>query len=303
MESRGNVKTKYKRDIGYKIFYIAGFAILFVIGFFGNSFFAYEIFNSIFFNVLSVVLTVSMLFIRSIQIFLRQATQYGKIFVLVFYNLFALAVAFRRFVPDRTWTIILFFSVIVAIILLITQAFKYIKAPNEICITKYEPIIAMLPVLLLLLLALKQSYTSAQGMWIPVVIGGTILAALTLFVFLKFFKDIDYFVKSRSELIMACILLVILCFILSFMSVSAINYAFDSSSTTVSAQVLDKNVQSGARQVTSFYLEVKIDETEIKIRVPVEIYHSAEVGDNVEIKLYNGAFGYSYYIYEYTAIG
>lgn len=291
-------KTKAKRDIGYKIFYISGIAIIAVVGILSNSYFAYQFFNSLFFSILLLVLIVAMLVVRSIQTYLRQTTLYGKIFILVYFNMFALAFTMQPFVSSRIWAIILFSSFIVALILLIILAFRYIKAPSNYCITPYEPIVAVLPLLTLLLFASRQNYISGQSMWLPVVIGGAILSICALLVFLKYFKDIEHFEKSKGELIMSCILLVLVCFALVFVSISTINYAFDSSPTSLTVQVSDKDIQAGTRQATSFYLKVKLDDEEIKIEVPVVVYHNTEIGDNIEIKLYNGALGYSYYIYE-----
>ena len=159
MKNKKNVKTKSKVDRRYAIFYIISFFIICLIGLFSTSFFAYEFSNSSFFNILSLVLIVSMFFVRSIQTFRRQKTRYGKIFTLSYFNLFALVFVVRPFVSSRLWAIVLFFSLIVAIILLIILAFQYIKEPNKYCITKYEPVVAVLPFLLLLLLASRLSYT------------------------------------------------------------------------------------------------------------------------------------------------
>ena len=52
------------------------------------------------------------------------------------------------------------------------------------------------------------------------------------------------------------------------------------------------------KRVTSRYFEIKIEEAEVRLEVPVAVYHSTEVGEYIEIKLYDGALGYSYYIYE-----
>ena len=106
--------------------------------------------------------------------------------------------------------------------------------------------------------------------------------------------------EKRSELILSCILLIIFCFSISFVTISTINYAFDKAPTPISVKVLDKNIQSGARQTTSFYVKVKIKEKEENIEVPVDVYHATDIGDYIELKLYNGALGYSYYIYEYV---
>ena len=289
--------TKSKKDFGYKIFYIIGILIIGCIGFFGSSFFAYEFFDSLFFDILSAVLVALMLCVRSIQTFLRQTTLYGKIFTLVYFNLFALVFAVLPFVSGRIWVILLSVSLIVALILLIILAFKYVKAPTDYHITRYEPIIAILMLLALLVVLSMLSYTGAQRMWIPVVIGGVVLSAAALSVFIKYFKDFEYFKQRKSELIASYILLILLCFGISYTGIATLNYAFDDSSTQLSVQVLDKKVRAGARQLTSFYFKIEIEEKETQLDVPANVYYSTEVGDYIEIKLYDGALGYSYYIY------
>ena len=298
MINKNNKPTKLKVDIGCRIFYIIGIFIICCIGFFGSSFFAYDFFDSLFFDILGIVLISLMLCVRSIQTFLRQTTPYGKIFTLVYFNLFALSFAVRLLIPSRLWIILLFFSLVIAIVLLIILAFKYVKAPNNFFITIYEPAIAVLMLLALILNASMQSYTGAQGMWIPIVICGIILSTCALTVFIKYFKNLEYFKKRKGETISSYIMLIIACFIISFTTIATINYAFDDSSTVLSVEVLDKDVLSSTRGRTSFYFKIEIGETKTNIDVPAEVYHSTEVGEYIEIKLYNGALGYSYYIYE-----
>jgi lysylphosphatidylglycerol synthetase-like protein (DUF2156 family) len=217
--------------------------------------------------------------------------------------MFALVFAFKPFITNRLWSVLLFGGFIAAIVLLLILAFKYVKAPNDYKITVFEPIIAMIPLLLLLMFAMIQSYVGAGGMWIPIIVIGVILAVVALCVFLKFFKDIDYFKRRKSELVAAIIVMLAGCFYVSSITVTTINYAFDKNPTPSSFEIIDKRIQSGARQITSFYLKVKIDGQEKEIDVPVDIYHSKEIGDSVEIKLYKGALGYGYYIYEYIGTG
>ena len=298
MTREKNVITKYKIEIGYIIFYSIGLSIIFCISFFGSSYFAYEFFNSLFFDILSAVLVALMLCVRSIQTFLRQTSLYGKIFTLAYFNLFALVFAVRPFVSRRLWVSLLFFSLIVALFLLLILAFKYVRVPNKYFITKYEPMIALMVLLALLVVASMQSYTGAQGMWIPIVTGGIILSICALMIFLKYFKDLDYFKKDIGELISSSLLVIICCFLLSYTTIATVNYAFDDSSTEISVHVLDKRVQSGARQVMFYYLQIEIEETEMQLTVAADVFLSTEVGDYIEIKLYNGALGYSYYIYE-----
>lgn len=285
-------------DIGCTIFYVVAASILFCIGFFGSSYFAYEFFNSAFFDILGMELIALMLFVRSVQTFLRQTALYGKVFTLTYFNMFALAFAVRPFISGRLCVILLFFSFIISIILLIILAFRYVDAPQSYCITKYEPIVAVLMLVVLLLVASWQSYTGAQGMWIPVVTGGIILSIFALVIFIRFFSQLDYFKQSKGETVAACLIIVALCFFLSFTTISTVNYAFDNSSTELNVQVLDKKIRSGAKQGTSYYLKVSIDEAEMQLDVPADVYHSTEVGEYIEIRLYDGALGYSYYIYE-----
>ena len=299
MINKNNKPTKSKVDIGCRIFYIIGISIICCIGFFGSSFFAYDFFDSLFFDILGIVLISLMLCVRSIQTFLRQTTPYGKIFTLVYFNLFALSFSVRPFISARLWIISLFFSLVIATILLIILAFKYVKAPKNYFITIYEPAIALLMLLALMLNASMQSYTGAHGMWIPVVICGIILSISSLIVFIKYFKNIEYFKKRKGETISSYIMLIIACFIFSFTTIATVNYAFDDYSTVLSVEVLDKDVLSSTRGRTSFYFEIAIGETKTKIDVPADVYHTTEVGEYIEIKLYNGALGYSYYIYEH----
>ena len=298
------MKTEIKGNFGYYIFYAIVFIVAIVIGFLGKSLFTYDFFNRQFFRILCLLLIIAPFAGRSIQTFLRQTALYGKIFTLVYFNMFALVFAVRLFITNRLWTIFLFASFAAAIVLLLILAFKYVKAPHNYKITRYEPLVAMLPLLLLLMLAMTQSYVDASGMWMPIVVIGVVLAAAALFVFLKFFKYIDYFNNEhKSEFIACIILLIAACFYVSNVTVKTINYAFDNNPTVVSFEIIDKHVQSGAKYTTSFYFKIEIDGQEKQIYVPATVYHSKEIGDIVEIKLYKGALGYGYYIYEHTGSG
>lgn len=292
-------KTRAQKDAGYKIFYSIGFSIVCCIGFLGSSIFTYDFFDSPFFDILSAALIASMFCVRSIQTFLRQTALYGKIFTLTYYNLFTLSFGVQPFISGRPWVMLLFFSFIAAIVLLIILAFKYFRAPNDYYITNFDPCFAALMLVVLMLVSAMQSYVGGQGMWIPIVIFGIILSVCVLIIFIKYFKNLDYFKKNnKGELIAVYAVSVVLSFCVSFAMIATVNYAFDDSPTTFSVQVLDKNAISSGRTGTDYYFQIEIDETEVELKVPIAVYHSTEVGEYIEIKLYDGALGYSYYIYE-----
>lgn len=292
-------KTRAQKDAGYKIFYSIGFSIVCCIGFLGSSIFTYDFFDSPFFDILSAALIASMFCVRSIQTFLRQTALYGKIFTLTYYNLFTMSFGVQPFISGRQWVMLLFFSFIAAIVLLIILVFKYFRAPNDYFITNFEPCFAGLMLAVLVLVSAMQSYVGGQGMWIPIVIFGIILSVCVLIIFIKYFKNLDYFKKNnKGELIAVYAVSVVLSFCVSFAMIATVNYAFDDSPTTFSVQVLDKNAISSGRTGTDYYFQIEIDETEVELKVPIAVYHSTEVGEYIEIKLYDGALGYSYYIYE-----
>lgn len=298
MRNNKRNKIKIKCDLRYNIFYFVAFVSIVAISLLSNSFFAYDIFNSLFFNILYLILSIALFVVRSIQTFLRQTALYGKIFSLSYFNMFALVFAIRPFVTSRQWSALLFGSFIVAIILLVILAFKHKKAPHNYRIERIDPMVAIIPLLLLLMFSMIKSYIGAERMWIPIVLIGVTLAAVALYVLLKYFRNIEYFKKSQSEFIFSIILIIVACFYVSGIAVTTINYAFDHTPSVADFEIIDKRIQSGTRRATSFYLKVLIDGQEKEIDVPVAIYHLKEIGDTIEIKLYKGALGYGYYVYE-----
>ena len=293
------IKLSNKKIWSYRIFYICAFTILTIIALFSNSFFAYKFFNSLFFDILYLVFTIAVFVVLSIQNYFKQTTIFGKSFSIIYFNLFSFIFAVRPFVNNRIWAILLFCGFFIGMVLLMVLAFKSRDGQDRYSFDKYCPIVAIVPALLLLMIAASQNYVGSQGMWMPIVFGGIIFAGISLFVFIKFFKSLDYFQKNhRSEFVFAVILIIVAAFMFSGMTVTSANYAFDDNPTIVQAEIIDKNIVNGARQPTTFNLKVNIEGKNKTIEVPVDVYHSKKIGDAIEINLYKGALGYGYYIYE-----
>ena len=62
--------------------------------------------------------------------------------------------------------------------------------------------------------------------------------------------------------------------------------------------IIDKNIRTGARQITTYELEVKKGETIFHIGVSEEEYYDYEITDAINLSRYSGAFNEPYYIYE-----
>lgn len=287
-----------KRNWGYTVFYATAFAVLAVIGLCSNSFFAYKFFDNLFFDILYFVLIIAVFIVLSIQNLLKQPTRSGKIFMLTYFNIFSLTFALLPFVSTRVRAMLLFICFVVTFSMLIVLSFRHLKAPKNYVITKFCPISAAVPIILLLALNSNRVYVNEGKMWYLLLMAGAVLSAIALFVFLRYFKNIDYFKQRKGEFIAAIIGIIFVAVSVALAAVVSVNYALDGEPKIVSVEIFDKYIRAGGRQSTSFNFKVIIAGKEKTIEVPVDIYHAKEVGDKLEIKLYKGALGYSYYIYE-----
>ena len=66
-----------------------------------------------------------------------------------------------------------------------------------------------------------------------------------------------------------------------------------------------KNIthRAGSRQITTYELEVKKDDTTFTIGVPETTYYNYEINDTITLSIYTGAFNEPYYIHESKLIG
>ena len=62
--------------------------------------------------------------------------------------------------------------------------------------------------------------------------------------------------------------------------------------------IIDKNIRTGARQITTYELEVQKGEVIFHIGVSEEAYYDYEINDAVTLSIYSGAFNEPYYVHE-----
>ena len=125
---------------------------------------------------------------------------------------------------------------------------------------------------------------------------------VSLIIFIPFLiHGIKYFKLYRDwEKLIWVPLVALLCgFVLVWLTVASMNVYLDTSTPTYEEYVIvDKDIKTGSRQVTTYEFDVKKDDTIFTIGVSETAYYSHEVNDTIKLSIYNGAFNEPYYIHE-----
>ena len=88
-------------------------------------------------------------------------------------------------------------------------------------------------------------------------------------------------------------------FLLTWLTVASMNVYLDISVPTYEEYVIiDKDIKSGSRQVTTYEFDVKKDDTVFTIGVSEAAYYNHDVNDTIKLSIYKGAFNEPYYIHE-----
>ena len=66
--------------------------------------------------------------------------------------------------------------------------------------------------------------------------------------------------------------------------------------------IIDKDVDAGSRQITTYELKVQNGEVDFWLDVSEETYYNYEINDTITLSIYNGAFNEPYYIYDKNAV-
>ncbi|MBO5867235.1 MAG: hypothetical protein J6Q55_04225, partial [Clostridia bacterium] len=80
---------------------------------------------------------------------------------------------------------------------------------------------------------------------------------------------------------------------------SSMNIYLDTSEPTYQEYVIvEKDIDSGYRRITSYDLTVERDGERFEISVREEVYYDVEINDTIQLSIYQGAFGEPYVIYD-----
>lgn len=284
----------------FPILYGVGFLGAAVIGFFGSSYFAYDIFNSLLADILYVSF-LSLLYIAAFaqEVYthrdIKSVAYYFAVFIggLAFFLLFILL--------DGIFTLLaLVFSAVMLAVIGCRYALALRKDHK-----KQPDIKPAIGVGILLLFAMirqmRISYISdIYFAWalIPAAVlfcVCTVVAAILLKnVLAKMYPTEG---KRLFNVFCLCFILLFLVYAYSYTAISAINSAFDGEPEKIECAVIEKEVRTGYRTVTQFKVKVLLDGKERWIEVPVTDYHELEEGDLITIDYFSGALNFAYYAY------
>lgn len=135
--------------------------------------------------------------------------------------------------------------------------------------------------------------------WLTLVVPAIVVAVIVLIPCLVY--GIQEFRICRDWEKLICIPLLGLMggFIFTFLTISSMNVYLDTSDPTYEEFIIvDKDVRTGARQITTYELEVQKGDTVFTIGVSEEAYYHYEINDSITLSIYNGAFNEPYYLHE-----
>lgn len=301
MKKSQKVNSKLKKtDYVFYALYVVGYLGAALIGFFGKSFFAYDIFNSLWANIL-YLLFIALLFITAFihEVYTSRAISNVILNFAVFILGLAMFLLFILFGGIFT-LFTLAFSAIMVVVIGCRFALKLRQDQQIQPDIKRIIAVAIIPIFVMVQ-QLSVEYVNNK-IWALSLIPAAIIFVVAMVVAVLLVKNIwAQMYSGKGALIGTTICAIIILFYLAYMysviAVSVVNYTFDANPTAIECVVLEKNVRSGARTVTEFEVKITIDSKEKWINVPVTDYYSITEGDTIIIEYYKGALNLPYYMY------
>ena len=298
MVARKKTKTKYIFPVIYLV-PVLGAATL---GLLSNSFFAYDIVNHLWANIL-YLLCISALYITAYVQELLAKRSPCDIVIHSFIFLGSLLFFFLFYFLNIYFTLaaIVYSAIMMCFIavrsVLTMRSTRHIPDDSDIDV---KPPIAILAIILFAMAGMMSSinYVSEIFMaWalIPAAIITVILGGIAVFLL----RDLFYskLIRIGKSLLVALIVFFII-YVYCNTTIGIANFAFDHSDPTpIVCTVLDKNISSGARTPTTHELKVKINNEDMWVDVSTTEYFAISEGDEITVQYYSGAFGFAYVIY------
>jgi predicted membrane channel-forming protein YqfA (hemolysin III family) len=147
--------------------------------------------------------------------------------------------------------------------------------------------LVIIPCLLILMSLLNLTGVSNGQMGLFVLYTALAVSVLALLVYFLYFNKKLVEVKNK---VMAVIGVIMISSVLSFISINAINYAFDTSeSVTYRLEIIEMQ-----RTDSAYNLRVIFRDNEVNVDVSREYFENTEVGNFIYINVYQGFLGLEY---------
>lgn len=143
--------------------------------------------------------------------------------------------------------------------------------------------------------ALRIKTINSFPFWIP-----SLIVCLVIFIPTLLYSIISYNQKKNLEYLICIPLIALFCgFFMTWLTLGAMNYCLDySTPQNETFVIIDKKVSSGSRSITSYDVIVENSNTSFRISIDEYSYRSFEIGDDITLSKYSGAFNEAYYIFE-----
>ncbi len=184
-------------------------------------------------------------------------------------------------------------------IVLTTLLVYYSKFRNNLPKRQFERIplvIGMIIMLVSLNTVVRFNYLSGtNNVWLYSALFAAVLTGVSILIVIKYKNDINeqqniYFIPLVTFMASA-----------AFIGLTSLflNYTLDDSNPTyLQVEIVDMSIDTGYRTLTSYDLTVSYLNIEFDIGTSQSAYHQLEIGDDIYISYYEGAFGIKYYLYE-----
>lgn len=297
-------KGKSKGVRSQRIFvalYCVGFLGAWIIGFFGNSFFAHDIFHSLWAFILYLFF-ISLLYITAFVQETIKSRKKADIIVNTAVFLGGLAAFLLQYCLGGIFTLIsvLYSAVMMSVIVLrvaLVARRGWEAEPNS------KQLIAAFALLLWGLVSLLTVEFVDDWYVVWSLIPTAILSVVIIIVAVLLYRNTGIFAALSKWKRIGYVAALIFCslvgsFMYSFTAVGVANCVLDfQEPVPTECIVLEKKIRSGARQVTEFEVKVLLDNRERWFNVSTEEYYSLSEGDTVTIDYYTGAFHFAYFAY------
>lgn len=296
-------RKKDKRYIIFAVLYAVATLGATVIGFFGNSFFAYKVFDTLWADVLYLIF-LSMLYVTAFVSEVLDSRKPLDVTANAFIFLGSLLIMLLMYIFGRVFFFVAEIYSMALLAFIATRCALRIRQngfPDEYSDLDVKPTVAAIALIILAMTnVLRVKFVDNMYVAWSLIPAAVLFVAISVpsYILLKDFWIVSYRSKAKSILKIVCagFCIFFISFIFSYTTVGTIDCVFDGDPAQKQYTVLDKDVNSGS-SVTEFKIKVKIDGKTLWIPVPSTDYYELNKGDEVTINYYDGALGFAYWQY------
>lgn len=295
MKNKRNKKKKTKKFNYFNVIYAILTIILIVLGFINIAYFSYDLIDNFVIQIIAHSIISLYIILALVQMLIQTHIKEYRIMAYLTTLSTLITLNSRFFISHNSWIFTLF---IVSTLIICFNLIVYFLRKQKYYSTKFSKhifIISFISILIYCVDSFSYNYENEMFMlwaFIPCVLILVILITLCFTLFNKLFKKSCPKIWQKIGIIFICF---IFSYCFSMFGLSVINTSLSIEPETYSYEVVEKDIQSGARQITRYILTVEINGKKIDIDVSNDVYYEKEIGDEILVDYNQGALGFAYY--------